>query len=63
VIENFGDKFNDELDEMLRNVILGTQEKRTEAIEKLYMAKSFAEIYRDDLNRITMRKCEVESET
>ena len=63
VIENFGDKFNDELDEMLRNVIWGTQGKRTEAIEKLYMAKSFAEIYRDDLNRITMRKCEVESET
>ncbi len=58
VIENFGDKFNEELDRMLKNEIQGTQGKNTEAIEKLYMAKSFAEIYRNELNLITNQNCE-----
>ena len=59
IIENFGDKFNEELDEMLKNETQGAQDKNTEIIEKLYMAKSFAEIYRNNLNLITRKDCEI----
>ena len=62
IIENFGDKFNEELDRMLKNEIQGAQGKNTETIEKLYMAKSFAEIYRNDLNLITRQDYEAEGD-
>ena len=53
VIVNFGDLFNEELDKMLKSVIQDTQEKNAKKIETLYIVKSFAEIYRHDLNLIT----------
>ena len=62
IIENFGDKFNEELDRMLKNEIQSAQGKNTETIEKLYMAKSFAEIYRDKLNLKTNQSCEGEDD-
>lgn len=62
IIENFGDKFNEELDRMLKNEIQSAQGKNTETIEKLYMAKSFAEIYRDKLNLTTNQSCEGEDD-
>lgn len=62
IIENFGDKFNEELDKMLKDAIQNAQERRAETIENLYMAKSFAEIYRNDLNLITKQSCDLEGE-
>ena len=61
-LENFGDKFNEELDRMLKNEIQSSQGKNTETIENLYMAKSFAEIYRDKLNLETNQSCEGEDD-
>lgn len=52
VIENFGGKFNEEIDRRLKDAI---QDKNAIDIEIISIAKSFAEIYRDDLNSIT--KC------
>ena len=50
VIENFGDKLNEELDKRLKDAIQG---KKVTDIERIYMIKSFAEIYRENLNSIT----------
>lgn len=50
VIENFGDKLNEELDRRLKDAIQG---KKVIDIERIYMIKSFAEIYREDLNSVT----------
>ena len=62
IIENFGEKFNEELDKMLKDAIQGTQGKNDKEIEKLFIAKSFAEIYRNDLNLITKQGCDVEGD-
>lgn len=57
IIENFGDKFNEEVDRMLENAKQDGQGNNAENIEKLYMVKSFAEIYRNELNLITRQDC------
>ena len=54
VIENFGDQFNAELDKMLMEA---NQRKDNKNIAKLYLAKIFAEIHRQDLNHITNYNC------